>query len=94
MKCSGFPFSCAARTNKLYKPYSPGVYHIQQTQYQPVVWFTYLTVLVTLNNYNNIQFTNKYTSSKSFDAIHKITLHVIRDNVASLVQSGKFISMK
>ena len=41
-------------------------------------------------NCNTIHFINKTTSSDDFYAGHKLVLDVISDNMASLVQLGKY----
>ena len=47
-------------------------------------------MLVTFNNWNIINFTNKTTSSEDLDDIHNVVLDDIRDNMASLMQPGKY----
>ena len=42
------------------------------------------------DNWNIIQFTNKTTPIEDFDAVHKIVLDVISDNMEYLVQLGKY----
>ena len=42
------------------------------------------------NNWNIIQFINKRTSSKYFDAVHKVVIDGIIGNMASLLQLGKY----
>ena len=37
-----------------------------------------------------MKFTNKRTSSEDFDDVHKVVLYGISDNMASLVQLGKY----
>ena len=62
----------------------------KQPRYQPVVDCTYYPVLVSFNNWNIIQFTNKTTPIEDFDAEHKVVLYGISENTASLVQFGKY----
>ena len=59
-------------------------------RYQTVVDCTQWPVLVSFNNWNIIQFTNKATSNEDFDAVHKVVLDGISDHMASLVQLGKY----
>ena len=47
-------------------------------------------MLGSLNNWNTIKFTNKYTSSEDFDAMHKVVIDGISENMVSLVQLGKY----
>ena len=65
----------------------------KQTCYQPVEDCTYWPVLGFFNNQNIIQFTNKTTSSEDFDELHKVVLDGISDNMASIVQLGKYGSI-
>ena len=76
----------------LYKPWSPGVFHTEQTCYHPVLDFTNFSVLGSFNNWNIIKFSNKSTSGEYFDDIDKIFLDDISDNMASLVQTGRYIA--
>ena len=65
----------------------------KQPHYQYVEEYTYWNVLGSLNNWNTIKFTNKYTSSEDFDAMHKVVIDGISDNITSLVQLGKYGSI-
>ena len=47
-------------------------------------------VLGAFNNWIIIEFSSKSTSSEKFDAIHQVVLDGISDNMASLVESGKY----
>ena len=47
-------------------------------------------MLGSFNNCNIIQFTNEKTSSEDFDTVHKLGIGVISENMASLVQLGKY----
>ena len=47
-------------------------------------------VLGAFNNWNIIEFSSKSTSSETFYAIHQVVLDGISDNMASLVESGKY----
>ena len=45
-------------------------------------------MLVSFNNWSIVQFTNKTTSSEDFDAVYKVVLDGISDNMAYIVQLG------
>ena len=62
----------------------------RQPIYQPVEYCTYLTVLGSFNKLNMNQFTNKTTTKEDFDAVHKVVLYGISDNIFALVQKGKY----
>ena len=47
-------------------------------------------MLGSLNNWNIIKFTNKKTTNKDFDAVHKFILDHISDNLSELVQNGNY----
>ena len=72
------------------KPWIPGLTPQQQLHYQPVHDCTYWTVLSYFKNWNITIFSNKSTKSEAFDDNNKVVLDGIRDNTASLVQSGKY----
>ena len=44
----------------------------------------------SFNNWNIIQLNNITTSSEDFDVVYKVVLDGISENMASLVQLGKF----
>ena len=58
-----------------------GVEYTKHPRYQLVEDFTYWYVFGSFNNWNIIQFTYKTTSSKDFDAVHKVVLEGIIDNM-------------
>ena len=72
------------------KPWAYGVDPNKQPSYQHVVDCTYWTVLLPFNNLNTIKFTNEIPSSEDFDSVHKEVLYGISENMASLVQLGKY----
>ena len=76
---------CGACTNILDKPWAPDVAHGKITQYKPIVDGTYWCVLVSFNNWSDIQFTNKNTPSEEFDDSNKVVLDGTSVNVVSLV---------
>ena len=47
-------------------------------------------MLGSFNNWNIIQLTNKTTSSEDYDAVQKVVIDGISDNMASQVQLGKY----
>ena len=67
-----------------------GIPSEKQERYKPVTKCTYWTVLGELNNWNIIELSSKSTSSETFDEIHQVVLDGISDNMASLVESGKY----
>ena len=72
------------------KPWIPSLPPQQQLVYQPVHDFTYLPVLVCFNNWNIIILSHKSTTSDAFEEIHQVILDGISENMAFLVQSGKY----
>ena len=62
----------------------------KQEHHQPVPKCTYFPVLGSFNNWNVIQLSHKSTPFDAFDEIHQVVLDGISDNMASLVQSGKY----
>ena len=74
-------------------PWAYGVDPTKYPCYQPVEGCIYWPVLGSLNKFNIINFTNKYTSSEYFNAVHKLLLDGIRYNMASLLQLDKFSSI-
>ena len=83
-------FDCIPFTNMLYKPLAIGSDPNRQPHYQPVKDCTYWPVLGYFNNWNIIQFTNKTTTNEDFDAVHKVLLDSISDNMSALVQNVKY----
>ena len=47
-------------------------------------------MLVSLNNWNIIKFTNKTTTNEDFYEVHKFLLDGISDNMSALVHNGKY----
>ena len=74
----------------LYKPWSYNVDPNKNSHYQPVDDCTYQPVLCSFNNCNIVQFTNKTTSIEDFGAVYKVVCDGIIENMASLVQLGKY----
>ena len=59
-------------------------------RYIPVTKWNYCLVLGAFKNWNIIEFSSKSTSSETFDEIHHVVIDGISDNIASLVESGKY----
>ena len=72
------------------KSWISGIPSDKQDRYKPVTKCTYWPVLGAFNNWNIIQLLSKSTSSDTFDEIHQVVLNGIGDNMASLVESGKY----
>ena len=75
------------------KPWISGIPSEKQERYKPVTKCTYWKVLGAFNNWNIIELSSKSTSSKTFDEIHQVVLDGISDNMASLVESGKYVAI-
>ena len=84
------PCACVACTSILEKPWISGISSDKQERYKPATKCTYWTVLGAFNNWNIIELSSKSTSSDTFDEIHQVVLDGISDNMASLVESGKY----
>ena len=77
----------------LYKPWISGIPSDKKERYKPVTKCTYWPVLGYFNNWKIIQLSSKSTSSDKFDEIHQVVLEGISNNMASLVESGKYGSI-
>ena len=84
------PCACVPCTSMLEKPWISGIPPEKQEHYKPVTKCTYWTVLGAFNNCNIIELLSKSTSYDKFDEIHQVVLDGISDNMASLVESGKY----
>ena len=84
------PCACVACTSMLDKPCISGIPPDKHERYKPVTKCTYWPILGSFNNWNIIELSPKSTSSETFDEIHQIVLDGISDNMASLVESGKY----
>ena len=62
----------------------------KKERYKPVTNCTYWPVLGSFNNWNIIEISPKSTSSDTFDEIYQVVLDGISDNMASLIESGKY----
>ena len=75
------------------KAWISGIPSDKQDCYKPVTKCTYWPLLGDFNNWNIILLSSKSTSSDIFDEIHQVVLDGISDNMASLVDSGKYGSI-
>ena len=73
----------------LENPLNPGFPPHQQPHYQPVIFFTYWTVLGSFKNWNITTLSHKAMKSETFEEIHQVVLYGNSDNMNELVQSGK-----
>ena len=84
------PCDCVECISMLDKPWISGMKPVKKESYKPVTKCTYLPVLGDVNSWNIIQLSSKSTSSDTFYEIHHVVLDGKSDNMASLVQSGKY----
>ena len=85
------PCACVAFTSMLDKPWISGISPDAQECYKPVTKCTYWPVLGSINNWNIILLSQKSTPSDKVDEIHQVVLDGISDNMALLVESGKYV---
>ena len=72
------------------KPLVPGLMPQQQPLCQPVTDCSYWPVQVSFKKWNIITLSHKATTSEAFEDIFQVILDGISENMASLVQSGKY----
>ena len=84
------PCACVACSSMLDKRWIYRIPSDEQERYKPVTKYTYLPVLGSFNNWNIIKLSQKSTSYDIFDEIHQVVLDRIIDNMALLVESGKY----
>ena len=72
------------------KPWIYGILSNKQEHYKTVTKCTYCPVLGSFKNWNIIQLSQKSTPYDAFDEINQVVLDGISDNMASLVESGKY----
>ena len=72
------------------KPWISGTPSDKKERYKPLTNCTHWPVLGSFNNWNIIQLSPKSTPYDTFNEIHHIVLDGIIDNVALLVESGKY----
>ena len=87
------PCACVACTSIIDKPWISGIPPYKQERYKPVTNCTYWPILGSFRNWNIIQLSQKSTPSDAFDEIHQVVLHGISDNMASLVESVKYVDI-
>ena len=94
-KCAILRIPCAyvACTSMMDKAWISRIPSEKQERYQPVTKCTYWPVLGEFNNWNIIELSSKSNSSETFDEIHQVVLDGISDNMASLVESGKYVAI-
>ena len=64
----------------------------RKPNYQHVEYYTYCTVLLSLNNWSINQFNNKTTTHEYFYTSHKFVLDGISDNMSVLVYNEKYVA--
>ena len=82
--------ACVVCASMLDKPWISGIPSDKQERCKPVTKCTYWRVLGFSNNWNNILLSQKSTSSDKFIEINQFVIDGISDNMALLVQSGKY----
>ena len=94
--CEILRITCAyvACTSMIDKPCIYGIPSNKQERYKPVTNCTYWTVLGSYNKWDIIQFSKKSTPYDPFDEIRQVVLDGISDNMALLVESGKYGAIK
>ena len=65
----------------------------KQELYQPVTKCTYWPVLGSFNSCNIMQLSQKSTPFDEFYEIHQVVIDGISENMASLLQSGKYVAI-
>ena len=88
------PFGCVGCTSILEKHWIYGITSKKKELYQPVTNCTYWPVLVSYNTWNIIDITPKSRPFEAFDEINKVFIDGISENMASLVQSGMYGTIK
>ena len=84
------PCAYVACTSMLDKPWMYGIQSDEQKRYKPVTKCTYWPLLGYFDNCNIVQLSQKSTPYHPFDKIYQVVLDGISDNMASLVESGKY----
>ena len=69
---------------------TPSVAENQQLHYRTFKACTYWPVLGSFNKWNIMQLSHKATSFEDIDKINQVVLDGISDNMAALVQDGKY----
>ena len=81
---------CVACTSMLDQTWISSITSKKKARYQPVNDCIYWPVLGSYNNWNIIHLTPKSTPYEAIYDIHEVVLDSISDNMASLVQPGKY----
>ena len=84
------PCTCVICTPMLDKPWISGIPLGKQERYKHVTNCIYWPVLGPLNNWYNIQLAQKSTPYYAYDETHQVIFDRISDNMASLVEPGKY----
>ena len=84
------PCACVACKLMLDKTWISGIPPDKQERYKTFTKCTYWPVLESFNNWNIIKLSQKSTSLDTFDEIHQVVFDGISDNMALLVESGKY----
>ena len=84
------PCAFVACTSMLDKLWIPGIPSYKQYCYKPVTKCTYWPLLGSFKKSNIIQWSHISTIYETFYEIHQVVLDGISDNMASLVESGKY----
>ena len=92
-KIHRIPCACSECTYMLEKAWIPGMTPEKQPRYQPVTNCSCWPVLGSFNNWNIITFSYKSTTSEAFEETHQAVLDGTSDNMALLVQYGKYGDM-
>ena len=87
------PWACVAFTSMLDQNWIYGIPSKKKARYQIVTDCTYWTVLGSFKNWNIIHMLPKSKHFEALEEIHQVVIDVIGDNMASLVQSGKYGSI-
>ena len=72
------------------QPWAPVMTSQQQPHYQPIKYCTWWHVLGSFDNCNTLQLSRKATYCEEIDRINQVILDGISDNMAALVQTGKY----
>ena len=88
------PYTMCLCCMHIEKPWIYGIPSEEQERYKPVTKCTYWPLLGSFKNQNIIYLSQKSTHSDSFDEIHQVVLDGISENMASLVESGKYGAIK
>ena len=90
---SCIPCTCVRCTSMLNQPCISGITSKKKSRYQPVTNCTYWPVLGPYKNWYIIHLSPKSTPFGEFEEIHQAVRDRISDNMASLVQYGKYDSI-